>query len=48
MVIKRTTEQASVVSPKKSTKDNDVFEQTLRPKNLAEYVGQGKIKEHLL
>jgi Holliday junction DNA helicase RuvB len=48
VVIKRTTEQASVVSPKKSTKDNDVFEQTLRPKNLAEYVGQGKIKEHLL
>ncbi|MBT7930010.1 AAA family ATPase, partial [Candidatus Peregrinibacteria bacterium] len=46
--MKRTTEQASVVSPKKSTKDNDVFEQTLRPKNLAEYVGQGKIKEHLL
>ena len=48
MAIKRTKAQSAVVKPTKTTRDNEAFEQTLRPKNLTEYVGQGKIKEHLL
>jgi len=36
------------VQPGKTARDNDVFEQTLRPKSLSEYVGQSDIKGHLL
>jgi holliday junction DNA helicase RuvB len=33
---------------KATNAESDAFEQTLRPKKLAEYIGQPKIKEHLL
>ncbi len=36
------------MQPGKTARDNDVFEQTLRPKSLSEYVGQSDIKGHLL
>lgn len=36
------------VQPGKTARDNDVFEQTLRPQSLSEYVGQSDIKGHLL
>jgi len=37
-----------VIQPTKTLRDNDAFEQTLRPKRLSEYVGQSEIKGHLL
>jgi len=36
------------VQPGKTARNNDVFEQTLRPKSLSEYIGQSDIKGHLL
>lgn len=48
MAMKRAQKTETVVQPVKTTRDSDVFEQSLRPKRLAEYVGQGKVKEHLL
>ncbi len=49
MAIKRTKRKEPTVEPKTSApKDTDVVEQTLRPKKLAEYVGQSSIKEHLI
>lgn len=32
----------------RTERDSEVFEQTLRPRKLAEYVGQGDLKNHLL
>src|SRR5690606_10298993 len=40
--------QDSAVEPQEIPKDQDSFEQTLRPRALNEYVGQSKVKEHLL
>lgn len=37
-----------MIQPTKTLRDNDAFEQTLRPKRLSEYVGQSEIKGHLL
>lgn len=50
MAIKRaqTIRERSAVQPAASARESDAFEQTLRPKKLVEYVGQAKIKEHLL
>lgn len=49
MAIKRTQRKEPVVEPSQaSQKDADVFETTLRPKKLSEYVGQSTIKEHLI
>lgn len=50
MAIKRvqTVRKQNIVQPVVSTRETDAFEQTLRPKKLQEYVGQAKIKEHLL
>jgi holliday junction DNA helicase RuvB len=48
MTLQRTANKAPIVQPVKTARDSDAFEQTLRPKKLSEYVGQGKIKEHLL
>lgn len=47
MVIKKQTRKQATVTPVKTNRDNDQFEETLRPKNLTEYVGQPKIREHL-
>ncbi|MBU2213950.1 Holliday junction branch migration DNA helicase RuvB [Patescibacteria group bacterium] len=48
MVIQRTSRKEHVIQPTKTLRDNDAFEQTLRPKRLSEYVGQSEIKGHLL
>lgn len=40
--------QDSVVEPQEIPKDIEALEQTLRPRALGEYVGQSKIKEHLM
>ncbi|HCI04110.1 MAG: Holliday junction branch migration DNA helicase RuvB [Candidatus Peribacteraceae bacterium] len=48
MAIQRQTRSSHPVQPGKTARDNDVFEQTLRPKSLSEYVGQSDIKGHLL
>ncbi len=48
MAIKRQQRTAKSVEPTKTTKDSEVFELSLRPKELAEYVGQSSIKEHLI
>lgn len=48
MALQRTQRVASAVSPAITEKETDVQEQSLRPKKLSEYVGQRKIKEHLL
>jgi Holliday junction DNA helicase RuvB len=36
------------MKPAATARDSDVFEQTLRPKELRDYIGQKKLKEHLL
>ena len=46
MALKRTA-RATPVNPVAVPGETEVLEQTLRPKTLAEYVGQEKIKEHL-
>lgn len=38
----------TVTTPKKTRRDDQSFEVSLRPKKLAEYIGQSQIKEHLL
>ncbi|ALM14422.1 MAG TPA: Holliday junction branch migration DNA helicase RuvB [Candidatus Peribacter riflensis] len=38
----------SAATPTKTAREGDTFEQTLRPKTIAEYVGQSDIKGHLL
>ena len=48
MTIKRTDRKQTLVKPQVIARDGDVFEQTLRPKVLQEYIGQQKIKDHLL
>ncbi|MDD5469409.1 MAG: Holliday junction branch migration DNA helicase RuvB [Candidatus Peribacteraceae bacterium] len=48
MAITRTARKEQVIAPVKTVRDNDAFEQSLRPRALVEYVGQGDVKEHLL
>ena len=48
MAIQRTKRKQTSVQPTKTTRESEVFEQSLRPKDLAEYVGQSQIKEHLI
>ncbi len=48
MALKRTGRREPAVQPTQTARDADAFEQTLRPKMLAEYVGQSHIKGHLL
>jgi len=38
---------SSPLQPTVAPAENEVFEQNLRPKTLAEYIGQRKLKEHL-
>lgn len=47
MVLKRSQQAASPVRAP-AAQEQTVFEQSLRPKSLSEYIGQGKIKGHLL
>jgi len=48
MAISRTQKAEAIVRPTKAGKYADVFEQSLRPRTFAEYVGQSRIKGHLL
>jgi len=48
MALKRQQRKQADVQPVKTPKETEVFEQTLRPKLLTEYIGQSSIKEHLL
>ncbi len=48
MALSRSSRTDPVVQPTKAAKEADALEQTLRPRKLAEYIGQGQIKEHLL
>lgn len=49
MAIKRLKRKEATVEPSTSSgRDADALELTLRPKSLAEYVGQSIIKEHLI
>jgi Holliday junction DNA helicase RuvB len=48
MVLTRTKRQQSAVEPTKTGREGDAFEQSLRPRTIAEYVGQSAIKGHLL
>lgn len=48
MTLQRTTRETSPVTPAPIKGESDVQEVTLRPKRLSEYIGQRKIKEHLL
>lgn len=50
MAIQRTqsAEKSAVVQPTKLAAESDALEQSLRPRSMQEYIGQGKIKEHLL
>lgn len=48
MALSRSQELKATLKPTKTGRDTDVFEQTLRPARLAEYIGQSKTKEHLL
>jgi Holliday junction DNA helicase RuvB len=48
MAIKRQKRKEPAVQPTQAPSESEVFEVTLRPKKLAEYVGQSSIKEHLI
>jgi holliday junction DNA helicase RuvB len=49
MAIKRIPQRKQKqVDPKLTSSERDAFEQTLRPKDLTEYIGQKKVKEHLM
>lgn len=48
MVLERTHKKASLVHPTPASADANPIEQTLRPRSLKDYVGQSKIKGHLL
>lgn len=48
MVVSRQPKRETVVEPKASSQEDVVIEINLRPQRLSEYVGQQKIKEHLL
>ncbi|MBM3230980.1 Holliday junction branch migration DNA helicase RuvB [Candidatus Peregrinibacteria bacterium] len=48
MTLKRTARAEPVIEPTKTAGEQDVLDAGLRPKSLAEYVGQSDIKGHLL
>lgn len=48
MVVQRRERSDVALKPTATTRDHDAFEQTLRPRRLQEYIGQGDIKEHIL
>lgn len=48
MAIRRTSQRSSPVEPQAVEKEEAQAEVSLRPKRLSEYVGQQKIKEHLI
>lgn len=48
MAINRQPRQVPILQPTVVSAEPDVVEQTLRPKILSDYVGQSKIKDHLL
>ncbi len=48
MAIKRPPRKQQAVQAEAAPVDSEAFEQALRPKRMGDYVGQEKIKEHLL
>lgn len=48
VAINRQPRQVPILQPTAVPAESDVVEQTLRPKILSDYVGQSKIKDHLL
>ena len=48
MAIQTSARSQNIIEPSRSPRENDVFEKTLRPKRLSEYIGQSDIKGHLL
>ncbi len=48
MVITRDTRKQTAVTPAKTARESDAFEQTLRPRMIADYIGQSDVKSHLL
>ena len=48
MVIAKSKRKQTTVTPTKTGRDGDAFEQTLRPKEITEYIGQSQLKGHLL
>jgi len=48
MALAHQMRHTSAAAPTKTPRESEVFEQTLRPKTIAEYVGQSDIKGHLL
>lgn len=48
MALKRMQQTVDIVAPVQVAGETDAFEQSLRPKSLTEYVGQRKLKEHLV
>ncbi len=48
MALTRSRNTGQSVQPTKTERDSDALEQSLRPKRLSEYIGQGAIKGHLL
>src|SRR3990167_10807065 len=48
MAIDRKNRSGVSLAPAPTARDTEAFEQTLRPKKLQEYIGQGAIKSHVL
>lgn len=48
MAIDRRKTSGVTLAPAPGVRDTETFEQTLRPKRLQEYIGQGGIKRHVL
>lgn len=48
MAVERTKRASPVLQPVQATEEPEALDNSLRPKQLQEYVGQTKIKEHLL
>lgn len=47
MALERTPRASPVLQPAKTVAEAEIIEQNLRPRQINDYVGQGKIKEHL-
>ncbi len=48
MVVTRKERSGVQLQSSKTARDGDAFEQTLRPRKIAEYIGQSEIKGHIL
>ncbi|MBM3228247.1 Holliday junction branch migration DNA helicase RuvB [Candidatus Peribacteria bacterium] len=48
MAVQRSTRADVALRQTQTPRDSEAFEQTLRPRKLAEYIGQGEIKGHVL